>query len=78
MQEINTTKSTGDNGIDRATSTLEVDLGVAAAVREDIAFAQLNKSELTVVAVSKEICRVVISMTDNDGSRATVSREIGY
>jgi hypothetical protein len=55
VQEINTTESASDNRIDRATSTLDLDLGIPTNVREDITLAELNKSQLAVVAVGKEI-----------------------
>ena len=55
MQEINTTESTCDNGVDWSTSTFDLHLGIAADMGESIAFTQLNEGKLAVVAVGKEI-----------------------
>jgi hypothetical protein len=59
VQEINTTEGASDNRIDRATSTLDLDLGIPTNVRENITLAELNESQLAVVAVGKEILKTV-------------------
>jgi hypothetical protein len=64
VQEIDTTESTCDNRIDGFPSTLDLNLGVTSNMREDITFTQLNKSQLTVVAVGKEIYLVIMSASD--------------
>lgn len=55
VQEVNTAESTGYAGIDIVASTRDADLGVTTNVREDVALAKLNESQLGVVAVSQEI-----------------------
>ena len=55
MQEINTTESTCDNGVDWSTSTLDLHLGVAADMGKSVALTQLDEGKLAVVAVGKEI-----------------------
>lgn len=61
MQEINTTESACNDGIDGLPSTLNLNLCVTSDVGEDIAFTQLNKGQLTVVTVGKEIYNAVMS-----------------
>lgn len=60
MQEIDTSKSSSNDGIDGTTSTLDLNLGVTSNVGEDIAFAQLNQGKLAVVAVGKEVCNFLL------------------
>jgi len=55
VQEVNTTKSTGHAGIHVVASTWDAHLGVTTNVREDVALAKLNESQLGVVAVSQEV-----------------------
>jgi len=55
VQEVNTTESTCDNGVDWSTSTLDLHFGIAADMGESVAFTQLNEGKLAVVAVGKEI-----------------------
>jgi len=51
MEEVDTSKGTRDDGIDLMADSLDTDLGVATDMREDIALAQLDESELGVVAM---------------------------
>lgn len=55
MQEVDTTESTCDDGVHRASGTLNLHLGIAADVGENISFTQLDEGQLAVVAVGKEI-----------------------
>lgn len=55
VQEVNTTKGAGDEGIDTLAGTRDPKLGIAADVREDIPLAQLDEGQLSVVAVSEEV-----------------------
>jgi hypothetical protein len=64
VQEINTTESACDDGIDRFSSTLDLNLGITSDVGEDIAFTQLNEGQLAVVAMGKEICFTIMLASD--------------
>lgn len=55
VEEIDTTECTGNQGVDLVAGTLDAQFGVAADVGEHIALTELNKGELNVVAVGKEI-----------------------
>ena len=55
MQEVNATKGSGDERVD--STSLQVDLGVRAAMREDLVIAKLTKSKFAIVAVSAEVLR---------------------
>jgi hypothetical protein len=55
VQEVNTTESPCDNGVNWSTSTLDLHFGIAADMGESVAFTQLNEGKLAVVAVGKEI-----------------------
>lgn len=55
MEEVDTTKGTSHNRIDLVASALNTDLGVATDMREDIALAQLDKSEFGVVGMGRVV-----------------------
>lgn len=55
VKEINTTKSSSNDRIDRTASSLEIDLSITTAVGENVAFSHLNQSQLTVVAVGIKV-----------------------
>ena len=55
VQEIDTAKGAGDNGIDLAACPLKTNLNAPAHVREDIALSHLNEGKFGVVAMSKVI-----------------------
>lgn len=75
VQEIDTSKSSSDNGIDGTTSTLDLNLGVTSNVGEDIAFAQLNQGKLAVVAVGKEVCNFwLVSETIHSSTCSEIKR----
>ena len=59
VQEINTTESASDNGVDGVAGAGNAQLSVAADVGEDIALAHLDKSKLGVVTVGKVICEFI-------------------
>jgi hypothetical protein len=59
VEEIDTAEGAGDDGVDLAARTLDPQLRVAAHMREYVLLAQLNQSQLGVVAVSKEVCGIV-------------------
>jgi hypothetical protein len=55
VQEIDTTESSSDDGEDRVASTLNLHLSVTSDMREDVSLAQLDQSQLSVVAVCREV-----------------------
>ena len=59
VQEIDTAKGAGDDGVDLVASALEPNLGVATNVREDITLAHLGERELDVVAVGEVVLQAV-------------------
>lgn len=61
VQEINTTKGTGDDGVNGAASTLELYLGITTDMRENITLAKLDQGKFAVVAVGKEVCRLKLA-----------------
>ena len=55
MEEIDTTKRAGHNGVDVFTGALKAHTSVIPNVREYVALAHLNEGQLAVVAVSEEV-----------------------
>jgi hypothetical protein len=56
VKEIDTAEGAGDDGVDLLAGTGDPQHCVAADVRENVSFAQLNQSQLGIVAVGKEVC----------------------
>lgn len=57
MNEINPSKSTGDNRVHGAANTWEAYLGISATVREDIRLSHFDESQLTIIAVSEIVLK---------------------
>lgn len=55
VKEVDTTKSTSHNGVDRVTSSLNLHLSVTADVREHILLTHVDQHQFAVVAVGEEI-----------------------
>lgn len=62
MKEVDTSESSGDDGIDvAAIGALKPHARVASDVREDVSLSHFDQSQLTVVTVRKKICDGQIS-----------------
>lgn len=59
MEEVDTTKGTCHDGVNLMASTLNTDLSVATDMREDIALAQLDESEFSVVGMGRVVFETV-------------------
>ena len=55
VQEVDTTKCSGDQRIDLMTSTTDLQSSARADMWEDIALAKLNEGQFGVVAVCQEV-----------------------
>lgn len=55
MKEVYAAERASDDGVHAVTDTRKAHLGVAPNVGEDVALAQLNEGQLSVIAVSKVI-----------------------
>jgi hypothetical protein len=49
VDEVNPSKSSGDNGVDGIASTSDLNLSAASNVGKDIALPQFNQSKLNVI-----------------------------
>lgn len=56
VQEIDTTKGAGDNRVNLAASTLNLNLGVLSNMGKDVSLSHLDQSEFSVVAVREVVC----------------------
>jgi hypothetical protein len=56
VKEIDTTECASDDWVHLLASILNLELSIAANVREDISLAQFNQNEFSVVGV----CRVIL------------------
>ena len=52
MEEVNTTEGASDDGIDRTSCALQLNLGTAANVGKYVAFSEFNQCKLSVITVS--------------------------
>ena len=59
MQEIDAAKGASHDGVDRVLCAFELDLGVSSTVGEYVTLAQFDEGKFCVVAMGKEICRIV-------------------
>lgn len=66
MQKVYTTECTSHHGIDGIPDTLDLHLCATASVGKDVTLAELNQSQLDVIAVGEEICFRVSCRSKHD------------
>jgi hypothetical protein len=64
MEEVDTTKGTGHDGIDLVASTVDTNLSSTTDVREDVALAEFDESEFGVVGMGRVVLETVAGGTE--------------